>query len=239
MIEAVFISDLHLHPNEPKIFQRFVNFVDWACDNVKSVYILGDFFHVWSGDDSLESWSEKIALKLLELKNKGIKVYFMHGNRDFLLGQTFALHAGMHILPDPTVIKMNGERVLLTHGDRYCKNDRIHQWMIRLTRNRVFCKLFLLLPLSFRRKIVAGVRNYSKSNARKSMDKMEIVSSSMISEMRKMQVNITIHGHIHRPGLMNHNINHDLYQQYVLSDWDDKVTILCYYKASGFSFMNI
>ena len=104
--EAVFISDLHLHPEEPKITARFNDFIDWAALNTQTVYILGDFFHAWAGDDGLKPWSKTIAERLLWLSKQGVSLYFMHGNRDFLVGKHFATAAGMTILREPTVIQL-------------------------------------------------------------------------------------------------------------------------------------
>lgn len=236
MIDAVFISDLHLSPGKPEITERFTRFVHWAAENVHTVYILGDFFHVWAGDDSLNPWSESIALLLSHLASKGVQVNYMHGNRDFLLGKRFAERSLIQILPDPSVIYLNGKRVLLTHGDGYCTNDRAHQWLIRFTRNQWFSTLFLCIPLSIRKKFVSKVRAFSQTNTRKSDLTMAIVTETMISDLRKMNSNTVVHGHIHKPGLTTHLEQGETYLQYVLSDWDDRPQILCYYKSCGFAF---
>lgn len=234
MIDAVFISDLHLHPNIPAITERFTRFVQWAAENTRIVYILGDFFHVWAGDDSLDVWSKSIASQLSWLVAQGVTIHYMHGNRDFLLGEQFAKLAGLHLLPDPSVIEWDGHRILLTHGDSYCTNDRGHQWLRRLTRNRLFPALFLSIPYRFRLRLVSRVRTYSEGNKRKPQWTMDIVPSVMLSQMQKLGVDAVIHGHIHKPGLTVHSGD---YRQYVLSDWDDNPLILCYYKASGFCFI--
>lgn len=234
MIDAVFISDLHLHPNILAITERFARFVQWAAENTRSVYILGDFFHVWAGDDSLDIWSQSIASQLSWLADQGVTLYYMHGNRDFLLGQQFAKLAALHILRDPSVIVLGGQQILLTHGDRYCTHDRSHQWLRRLTRNSLFPKLFLSLPCSIRSRLVSQIRSYSAGNKRKPQWTMDVVPSVMVSHMQKMGVNVVIHGHIHKPGLTIHTED---YRQYVLSDWDDNPLILCYYETSGFCFI--
>lgn len=236
MIDAVFISDLHLHPDRPDISKRFSRFVHWAASNTKSLYILGDFFHMWVGDDVQEAWSESIAAALSWLVKQGVQLYFMHGNRDFLLGKKFAGRIPMKILPDPSVIDFYGERVLLTHGDRYCTEDRSHQWLRRFTRNRVFTTLFMLIPYPVRRRLVSRVRQHSRDNQRKPSWKMAIVPNVMIGHMDQCQVKKVIHGHIHQPGLTTHAGN---YQQYVLSDWDDEPQVLCYYRSKGFCFIPI
>ena len=236
-IDAVFISDLHLNPNEPDIQERFQRFVKWAALHTKSVYILGDFFHVWAGDDSLDEWSESIASELSWLAGQGVSLFYIHGNRDFLIGNDFAKRASLQILPDPTVINCNGQRVLLTHGDQYCSNDRGHQWLRRITRNRLFSFVFLRIPYHLRSKWVNQMRQQSERNKRKPMWSMDIVPSTMLLEMSHMHADIVIHGHIHQPGLTHHSCRGRDYRQYVLSDWDDNPKVLCYYISKGFSFI--
>lgn len=236
LLDAVFISDLHLNPAQPEITRRFTQFIQWAATHTRAVYILGDFFHVWAGDDAQDDWSDTIAEQLRALAVQGVRVFYMHGNRDFLLGNQFAQRASMQILLDPTVIELDGERILLTHGDRYCTNDRGHQWLRRLTRNRLFSYLFLCLPYQFRSKLVDQVRNHSQLNQNKTPYTMAIVSSVMLSHMQKMKTSVVIHGHIHQPGLIHHVVKEKQYRQYILSDWDDKPQMLCYYKTKGFYF---
>lgn len=236
MIDAVFISDLHLHPEDEGILNRFNEFLLWAQDSVKNIYILGDFFHAWAGDDSLNDWSRSIALKLSSLKQQGISLYYMHGNRDFLLGKTFAKLAGWQVLAEPTVITLGEERVLLSHGDRYCTKDISHQRFRILTRNRLFTQLFLCLPLSFREKLVNKVRNISLNDTTKSMEEMDVVAEAVIQHMKSYRVFTLIHGHTHRPGLTEYDSEARTLQRYVLSDWDDTPKFLCYDRTKGIYF---
>ncbi|MDI9818899.1 MULTISPECIES: UDP-2,3-diacylglucosamine diphosphatase [unclassified Legionella] len=235
MLDAVFISDLHLHPDEPEINARFNAFIDWASESTQAVYILGDFFHVWPGDDGLEPWSQAIAERLYQLSQK-VSVYYLHGNRDFLLGNKFASLAGMRLLSEPLIIQLD-EPVLLVHGDRYCIKDKGHQWLRRVTRNTWFPMLFLRLPFKLRYQLVNKVRQYSQTNKAKSAEQVDVVPEVMIQHMQRLQVNKLIHGHTHKPGLRNHQYNNTCYQQYVLSDWDDVPQILCYDKSNGFKFV--
>ena len=236
MIEAVFISDLHLHPEDKAITQRFNQFVEWAKTHTKAVYILGDFFHVWPGDDALDEWSHGIAMRLASLKQQGIALFFMPGNRDFLLGERFAKLADMVLLTEPTVITLGDERVLLVHGDRYCTRDRGHQWLRKLTRNRWFPFLFLKLPLTFRARLVNTVRNHSQSNRSKPSAWMDVVADDLLLHMMKLNVNIVVHGHTHKPGLTLHESQGAIFRQYVLSDWDDNPLLLCYDNPEGLYF---
>ncbi|AHE67099.1 UDP-2,3-diacylglucosamine diphosphatase [Legionella oakridgensis] len=236
MIAAVFISDLHLHPEEKQITKRFFDFVKWAAKNSRAVYILGDFFHVWPGDDALDAWSISIAEQLAWLASQGVSIYFMHGNRDFLLGQRFAQLANIRLLEEPAVIKLGVERVLLVHGDRYCTKDVRHQWLRRLTRNRIFPKLFLRIPFKIRNKFVNKVRAYSQSGRQLPSWQFEVVSDSMLEHMKQLNVKVVIHGHIHKPGLNIHEYQGKSYSQFVLSDWDDKPVLVCYDNSNGFYF---
>ncbi len=236
MIDAVFISDLHLHPEEQKITERFYRFIKWAANHTKTVYILGDFFHVWPGDDALDGWSKSIAERLSWLAAQGVKLNFMHGNRDFLLGKQFASLASMTILPDPTVITLGNTNVLLVHGDRYCTKDKGHQWLRQLTRNILFPRLFLFLPYSIRAKVVNKVRQHSQTNRSKPFIYMDIVVPVMLNHMQKMHTSVLVHGHIHKPGHTTHEFQGASYQQYVLSDWDDNPILMCYDRPNGFYF---
>lgn len=239
MNQAVFISDLHLHPLEIVITERFNRFIQWAADNAKNVYILGDFFHVWPGDDALDAWSESITSQLSWLASQGVNLYFMPGNRDFLVGERFAQLASLTILKEPAVITLGTTNVMLVHGDRYCTQDKGHQRLRRLTRNALFPPLFLRLSYKFRHQLVNKVRNHSQANRRKAAASMDIVAPVMLAHMQQLHVNVLIHGHIHKPGLTTHEYFSVKYKQYVLSDWDDNPQLLCYNGSKGFYFVRI
>ena len=237
MIEAVFISDIHLHPNDTHINKRFNLFLEWAITNqVNTIYILGDFFHVWSGDDLMDDWSKQIAHKIASLTKHNIQVYYLHGNRDFLIGEQFCRLANMTLLPDPHVIKLDQQSILLTHGDQYCTKDRGHQLLRQLTRNKWFYPLFMSIPKIIRKKIVTGFRKQRANAKGKPSSQLEIVNDVMIQDMKKHHCQTIIHGHIHQAGLTKYQEPSGLYQQYVLSDWDDTPSYLCYYKSNGIFF---
>ncbi|KTD54442.1 UDP-2,3-diacylglucosamine hydrolase [Legionella sainthelensi] len=239
MIDVVFISDLHLHPEDHKIQERFNQFIEWAKVSVKNIYILGDFFHAWAGDDSIDEWSRGIALQLHALKNQGINIFYMHGNRDFLLGRDFAQLAGWTILSEPTIIKLGQEKILLVHGDRYCTKDFAHQRFRRLTRNKLFPYFFLKLPLKLRQRLVSQVRYRSQMNLNKSVEEMDVVSEVIIQHMVYYKITQLIHGHTHKPGITIYENNLEKLRRYVLSDWDDKPQLLCYDNTKGLCFAHI
>lgn len=244
MLAAVFISDLHLHPQMPDIQERFDAFINWALGNTRAIYILGDFFHAWPGDDSLGAWGAGIAAQLHTLVQSGIKIYYLHGNRDFLLGNDFAARAGMQILTDPTVVQLGSQRVLLAHGDQYCTKDRAHQWLRRFTRNRWFPPCFLKLPLKWRLFLTQAVRDHSqrKQTGKKkhhSLTKMDVVVKSMLYDMKKRDVKVLIHGHTHRAREANYKEKGVIYTEFVLSDWDASPKILCYNLTTGIFFKQL
>jgi UDP-2,3-diacylglucosamine hydrolase len=236
-IQALFISDLHLQPERPVLTERFFQLLDWAKPRTDTLYILGDFFHAWAGDDSLDDWSRQIAQRLAALKNEGVACYFMAGNRDFLFGKSFADLTGWVQLPDPQLIELGGHRILLSHGDRYCTADKAHQWFRRLTRWPGFPLVFGWFPLSWRKKWVNRVRQYSSAqNRHKSEKKMDVVPQAIIRSMQRANAQVMIHGHTHVSKQVQHESGTSVYTRYVLSDWDDSPVILCYYKPYGFRF---
>ena len=236
MIEAVFISDLHLHPERPDIEQRYDRFIAWALSaSVQTIYILGDFFHAWPGDDLQDNWCKEIAKKTQILKNNNIMLYYMHGNRDFLLGRQFSSQAGWKLIYEPYVTLLGENKVLLMHGDSFCSLDKAHQRFRKLTRNRWFPWFFLKLPKAWRLKMVAKVRQKSMGS-QKTSDMMDVVEEDVLSLMEQMHTPLLVHGHTHRPGVHNYERNQQQRRRYVLSDWDDKPKILCYSVPKGFYF---
>lgn len=234
--EAVFISDLHLHPERKDISERFQHFISWAKLHTKSLYILGDFFHVWPGDDGFDPWSLQVAHQLKQLTSLGIPIYFMPGNRDFLIGKHFYEESGAIQMVEPFVLNLPGTTVLLAHGDRFCTKDRSHQWFRKITRNPVFIGFFLKLPFKLRNRLVNRVRDLSQQGAYKPSI-MGTVASVVVQELQNYQLSTVIHGHTHTPGLTKHHDNNRDYQQYILSDWDDKPQLLCYDQSKGFHFI--
>lgn len=233
MIEAVFISDLHLCTNTPEITKKFYEFLAWAEKNVASLYILGDFFNLWAGDDIEDAFSHDISLRLAMLRDHGMKTYFMHGNRDFLIAETFLKKAKLEFLEDPSLIQLSNMRILLTHGDRYCIFDRQHQRFRAVTRTRYFKWCFLSLPRTFRLKMAQKIRQKSMSRTDLSMQAMDVNQETILDEMRQFQVNHLIHGHTHRPSMHHYSIEGQDFYHYVLSDWDDIPIFLCYSSSEG------
>ncbi len=238
MNDAVFISDLHLHPHARLSLRYFEQWLDWAVQNTRAVYILGDFFHAWAGDDTLDEWSRGIAEQLRRLHTQGIAVYFMRGNRDFLLGESFTRYAGMQLITEPTILQLGQQRVLLVHGDGYCMDDKQHQWFRRFTRARWFERFFLALPRRMRQFFVRFIRELSQKRRHNQPNTAPPIQLSTLAlEAEHHQVDVIIHGHTHQPEMSAHCVNGHAFQHIVLSDWDASPQVLCYNLAKGFSFI--
>lgn len=231
MIEIAFISDLHLHPKRADITQKFYSFLTWAEQHVKRLYILGDFFDAWAGDDAQNSFSDAIARKLRKIS---CEVFFMAGNRDFLISQRFSKKCGWVIIYEPQTIIIDTKKVLLMHGDVLCTTDVTHQIFRKITRNFVFKFLFLLLPLALRKRMVAKVRTLSSAKQKKTSS-IDISLSSAAKFCKKYDCKILIHGHTHQCNIHTHAN----FIRYVLSDWDDKVSVLCYDLLNGLYFKQV
>jgi UDP-2,3-diacylglucosamine hydrolase len=238
--KAVFISDLHLHPDMPEITARFKRFVDWAKNQTESLYILGDFFHVWVGDDLMDEFAFEVIALLNELHAAHVKVYFMPGNRDFLIGKRFLNLANIQSLKDSTIVYLDDSRVYLTHGDRFCLNDKPHQLLRLISRPWLFRSIFLTFPKQFRAWLVHSVRRHSQVQKRDYHSKrFQVVLDPLFKDMARHQVYNVIYGHVHQPEHRQVEWNGLPYNVFVLSDWDFNPSIICYNSASGYHMKTI
>ncbi len=227
MSECHFISDLHLSEAEPYLTQQFFHYLENQALSADNLYILGDLFNYWLGDDLTNAWSKEIASKIKDLSSKGVEVFFLCGNRDFLLGERFCADAGMTLLHAPTVIELNGEKVLLAHGDEYCTDDKRHQLFRRFSQSRIIKYLFTVLPGRFR--VLIGEKLRKISNKRHiPLAQMDVIDSAIVKVLQRYQAKILIHGHTHRPMIRYLNVNKYHYQHIVLPDWDKKCHFLWY-----------
>lgn len=218
---TLFLSDLHL-PNEPSpLREGFLRFLQGPARTAEAVYLLGDLFEYWIGDDvGLGAYAPEIAA-LRALTDAGVPVYFVHGNRDFLVGSTFAQASGVRLLKDPTLVDLHGIPTLIGHGDLWCTDDHGYQRWRRFSRNRVAQWLFLRLPLARREKIAGGVRGRSHQVKRwKAEDIMDVNASAIRSAFDASGAARMIHGHTHRPADHQlHTGDHRRVQRLVLADW--------------------
>lgn len=211
------ISDLHLHEQRPDITRAFFRFLQETAVGAEALYILGDFFEVWVGDDAMTGFHHEVASALRQLTATGCKVYLMHGNRDFLLGREFCRLAGCELLRDPALLTCNGENILLMHGDSLCTDDRDYQRMKRILRNPLSLFILRHLPLKTRQKLAGSLRAQSRSRTRmKASEITDVNPGAVLQAMRSHSVHTLIHGHTHRPAV--HELPEG--QRIVLGDWD-------------------
>jgi UDP-2,3-diacylglucosamine hydrolase len=217
------ISDLHLEEQRPDISRAFLQFLQQRATACEALYILGDFFEVWVGDDDMSPFQHSIADALRALSDSGIRIYLMHGNRDFMLGQAFCQQAGCTLLSDPCVVNLQGEKVLLMHGDSLCTSDIAYMRLRKVLRNPVSLWLLQHLSLSKRRQLGRKLRNESKVKTRqKSMTITDVTATEVPRIMAKYGVHRLIHGHTHRPATHQLEVAGQAAQRIVLGDWDQQ-----------------
>jgi UDP-2,3-diacylglucosamine hydrolase len=225
-----FISDLHLTPQRPETTDMFFNFLDTEASGAEAVYILGDLFELWIGDDAAEAIGQSSVLTALrQVTDQGVAIYFIHGNRDFLIGREFEQATGCIILPDPMRIKLGDARVILMHGDSMCTDDTEHQQFRKIVNDPAWQSEFLQLPVAKRIELAMDAR--SRSALHKSMTSMEIMDvnpDTVVREMEALDAEILIHGHTHRPGIHEVAINSRQSTRIVLGDWYTQSSVLRY-----------
>lgn len=224
---TLFISDLHLDAERPHIVDLFVDLANGEARRAKALYILGDFFESWIGDDDDAALPARVAQATRALSDAGVPVYFMHGNRDFLLGADYAEKAGMTLLDDPTVIELNGERVLLMHGDTLCTDDVEYRKFRTLVRDPRWQQQFLARPLAERRAFAAQARGESRKHTSTARPEIMDVNPAAVEDaMRSHGVYKLIHGHTHRPATHRFEIDGRAAERIVLGDWYEQDSVL-------------
>ena len=231
---TLFISDLHLDPSRPAITDLFLAFLREQARQAEALYILGDLFEAWIGDDTPSPAADAVAVALRELTDAGVPVFFIRGNRDFLLGQDYAQRAGMRILPDPCVITLYGKPVLLLHGDLLCTDDTAYQAFRAQTRDPAFIAQFLSQPLEAR--IAFAQKARAASQARQSEMKeddraqfetvTDVAPDEVLATFRRYGVDTMIHGHTHRPAVHNVQVGDATCTRIVLGDWYEQGSVL-------------
>lgn len=215
------ISDLHLEEERPDITRAFLRFLQERAMQADALYILGDFFEVWIGDDGMTPFQHQIAAALRQLSEAGTRIFLMHGNRDFLIGRAFCREAGCTLLKDPSVVALEGERVLLMHGDSLCTADEAYMRMRRILRNPLVLFILRHLPLGKRRQLARKLRNESRAQTRmKAAEITDVTPTEVERVMSEHGVHTLIHGHTHRPCIHAMTVNGQAAQRIVLGDWD-------------------
>lgn len=237
---TLFISDLHLDAERPEITELFGRFIDEEARSADALYILGDLFEAWVGDDDPSETGAFVAGKLRGLRDAGIPVYFMPGNRDFLLGDAYARRAGVTILPDPSVVMLHGKPALLMHGDTLCSADVAYQQFRAQTRNPQWQRQFLSQPLDARIAFAQQARaasqgRQSELKAQGAMDAItDVTLATVDAAFARFGVDTLIHGHTHRPAVHEHVGG----KRIVLGDWYEQGSVLRI-DASGSQLMSI
>lgn len=221
MTATLFISDLHLTPERPAAAASFRRFLERQAPLADALYILGDLFEAWVGDDDLASpFHGEIAAALKRLSNAGVPVYFLPGNRDFLVGAELARAAGMALLDDPTRIDLYGTPTLLAHGDAWCTDDAQYQAFRAQVREPAWRAEFLAQPLERRHALAAALRERSEqAKAGKRPEIMDVNPDAIAAAYRRHGVARIIHGHTHRPARHEPLIDGSLCERWVLPDW--------------------
>lgn len=221
-MSTLFISDLHLEESRPQITKAFLRFLFNQAAHADALYILGDLFEAWIGDDDDSEYIQHIKEALLRYSESGVPTYFIHGNRDFLIGEKFAEQTGMILLDETTVVNLYDEPVLLMHGDTLCTRDTEYMAFREQVRSPQWQGQMLQQPLAVRRQLAEKLRSESRSmSASKAEDIMDVTPEQVTLVMEEEKVQKLIHGHTHRPNRHSLTINNKPAERIVLGDWEE------------------
>lgn len=220
---TLFISDLHLHESRPRITRAFFQFLHEQTNDLEALYILGDFFDTWIGDDDDAPLNAQVAAELKKLSQGGTQIFFMHGNRDFLLGEKFTNDAGASLIAEGTMINLYGCPTLLLHGDDLCIEDKDYIKYRQQVRSAQWQQHILAQPLAARRVIATQLREKSKAmNSLKAEDILDVTPEEVVRVMQAARTLRLIHGHTHRPARHDLIIEGNNAERIVLGDWHDQ-----------------
>jgi UDP-2,3-diacylglucosamine hydrolase len=215
-----FVADLHLTDERPAATGRFFRFLDEEVAGADALYILGDLFEAWIGDDHDEAVARDTARRLKALAAAGTPVYFLHGNRDFMLAAPYARQAGMHLIDEPTLVDLYGTPTLLMHGDTLCTDDVAYQRFRSRVRTPFVLGFLRHLPFALRRRLARQARAGSETaKAAKTSAIMDVNDDAVVRAMRSRHVCRLIHGHTHRPARHTHAIDGTPCERWVVPDW--------------------
>jgi UDP-2,3-diacylglucosamine hydrolase len=229
-MQALFVSDLHLTEEHPETTAAFLAFLAGPARGVPALYILGDLFEYWAGDDDGDApLNRRIAEALHSLSASGSAIHFIAGNRDFLLGEAYAARAGMTLLPDPCPLRLGSVDVLLSHGDALCTDDLAYQAYRRQVRDPAWQAAFLARPLAERKAFIDSLRSRSEQAKReKEMAIMDVNRSAVEALLREHAYPTLIHGHTHRPARHEHLVDGRRCERWVLADWHGTAPYLAF-----------
>ena len=217
-----FIADLHLAQNRPDITACFLSFLKNEAPKAQALYILGDLFEYWVGDDDDSTFIAEISQAIKNLSELDCTIYFIHGNRDFMVGKAYAKRCGMQLLEEEELVELYGKKVLILHGDTLCTDDVGYQEYRAVTQKRWLRKLFLLLPLFVRQRIANKIRSKSKqANTSKSLGIMDVNQQAVEQRFAEYPIDYMIHGHTHRPATHRVTQLGGRPERTVLGDWGE------------------
>jgi UDP-2,3-diacylglucosamine hydrolase len=225
---SLFISDLHLSPDRPAATGALMRFLHDTAPAAEALYVLGDLFEYWIGDDGLDQpFNREVADAFRALADRGVRLSFIHGNRDFLIGSRFARESGMQLLSDPTLINLYGPPTLLMHGDTLCSDDVEYQKFRAMVRNPEWQQAFLAKPLAERVRMALDVRGQSEqAKQAKDMAIMDVAPATVEELLRSRAYPRLIHGHTHRPARHEHFVDGRRCERWVLADWYEQGSYL-------------
>jgi len=224
---TLFISDLHLDASLPAITDQFLSFVDVRARRAKALYILGDLFEVWVGDDDPDPDKRRVVTALRSLTTSGVPCYVMHGNRDFLIGRRFVSETGAQLLDDGALVEIDGERVLLMHGDVLCTDDHSYQRLRRIVRNPLLQWVVHRLSLASRQALAARMRAGSQMHTQSTAAEiMDVNDAAVRAAFHGTGVRTLIHGHTHRPAIHELEVDGRQCRRIVLGDWHQNGSVL-------------
>lgn len=237
--KILFISDLHLNEHNPHLTKLFIKFIQTEAIHCKALYILGDLFDFWVGDDEDSPLISIVYRELSFLRKNNVNVYFQHGNRDFLIGKSFANSSQCQLLNEYHTITIGKQKILLCHGDTLCTNDKKYQRFRKIVHNKYLQKLFILLPLPWRLHIANSIRNKSKNDKyHKSSMIMDVNHEFTQRKYTEFNVNAIIHGHTHKQAIhknTHQEKNKDMIR-IVLGDWQDSARYLSFSLNGNYQF---
>ncbi len=221
-LPTLFAADLHLSDDTPDLNALFYRFLEEQQGKAAALYLLGDIFDAWTGDDQHSRTAAETAAALSAFSQTA-PVYFVCGNRDFLIGPDYAARAGMHLLPEQNLLHLHGNAILICHGDEMCSDDTAYQHYRRIIRNTWITRLLLSLPQSVRRRIADRLREASRKRKLRygrHSPQTDVSEAGIRSALKRFpETEIIIHGHTHRPARHEHRFGNRTIQRFVLPDW--------------------
>ena len=218
---------MHLSDKRENKVELFLAFLKFARQKCEALYILGDLFDLWLGDDDDTPPHPEVLAALRALSNEGVDLYVALGNRDFLIGREFCEKTGAKLLPDYATIDLYGTKTLITHGDLLCTKDTKYQLFRKMVRHPIIIQIFLLIPLNIRKKIAYKTQKRTSASMRKKNNEiMDVEQETVETIMREYEVSLLIHGHTHRPNTHIFESNCKTLQRIVLGDWYEQDSVL-------------